>query len=63
MTNFEDKLTKSAQNLAFEDNKNLHVPTNPLGQKASYWGWVATPAAAVAGTYPGRGAPFRHHLP
>lgn len=49
MKNFEDKLSESAQRLAFEDNKNLHLPSNPLGQKASYWGWVATPAAAVAG--------------
>lgn len=49
MKNFEDKLSESAQRLAYEDNKNLRVPQNPLGQKASYWGWVATPAAAVAG--------------
>ena len=49
MKNFEDKLSESAQRLASEDNKNLRVPQNPLGQKASYWGWVASPAAAVAG--------------
>ena len=49
MKNFEDKLSESAQRLASEDNKNLRVPQNPLGQKPSYWGWVATPAAAVAG--------------
>ena len=49
MKNFEDKLSESAQRIASEDNKNLRVPQNPLGQKASYWGWVATPAAAVAG--------------
>lgn len=49
MKNFEDKLSGSAQRLASEDNKNLRVPQNPLGQKPSYWGWVATPAAAVAG--------------
>ena len=49
MKNFEDRLTKSAQNLAFEDNRRMHVPSNPLGKKASYWGWVATPAAAVVG--------------
>ena len=49
MKNFEDKLSESAQRLAYEDNKNLRVPQNPLGQKASYWGWVASPAAAVAG--------------
>lgn len=49
MKNFEDKLSESSQRLAYEDNKNLRVPQNPLGQKPSYWGWVATPAAAVAG--------------
>ena len=49
MKNFEDKLSESAQRLASEDNKNLRVPQNPLGQKPSYWGWVASPAAAVAG--------------
>lgn len=49
MKNFEDKLSGSARRLASEDNKNLRVPQNPLGQKPSYWGWVATPAAAVAG--------------
>lgn len=49
MKNFEDKLSESAQRLAYEDNKNLRVPQNPLGGKSSYWGWVATPAAAVAG--------------
>ena len=27
----------------------MHVPRNPLVQKKTYWGWVATPAAAVAG--------------
>lgn len=49
MKNFEDKLSESAQRLAYEDNQKLRVPQNPLGQKASYWGWVASPAAAVAG--------------
>ena len=49
MTNFEDKLRESAQRLASEDNKNLHVPSNPFSHKPSYWGWVATPAAAVVG--------------
>ena len=27
----------------------MHVPQNPLSQKKAYWGWVATPAAAIAG--------------
>lgn len=49
MIQFEDKLRKSAQRLATRDNQRLHVPDSPLAQKRSYWGWVATPAAAVAG--------------
>ena len=49
MTTFEDKLHASAQRLKDQDNKRMHVPGNPLSQKRSYWGWIATPAAAVAG--------------
>ena len=49
MTPFEDKLQASAQRLAQQENKNLHVPQNPMRQKRTYWGWVATPAAAVVG--------------
>ena len=51
MTTFEDKLQASAQRLAEQDNKRMHVPQNPLSQKRSYWGWIATPAAAVAGLF------------
>ena len=49
MIQFEDKLRESAQRLAARDNQSLHVPASPLAQKRSYWGWEATPAAAVAG--------------
>ena len=49
MTTFEDKLHASAQRLMAQDNKRMHVPQNPLSQKRNYWGWVATPAAAVVG--------------
>lgn len=49
MIQFEDKLQASAQRLARQENRNLHVPGNPLKQKRTYWGWVATPAAAVIG--------------
>ena len=49
MIQFEDKLRESAQRLATRDNQRLHVPDSPLAQKCSYWGWAATPAAAVAG--------------
>ncbi len=49
MIQFEDKLHASAQRLAEQENKGLHVPQNPMQQKRTYWGWVATPAAAVVG--------------
>ena len=49
MKQLEDKLQASAQRLAYQENRNLHVPQNPMQQKRAYWGWVATPAAAVAG--------------
>ena len=49
MKQFEDKLQASAQRLACQENRNLHVPQNPMQQKRAYWGWVATPAAAVVG--------------
>ena len=47
MIQFEDKLHASAQRLAEQENKGLHVPQNPMQQKRTYWGWIATPAAAV----------------
>ena len=49
MIQFEEKLRTSALRLADQDNRRMHVPQNPLKQKKTYWGWVATPAAAVAG--------------
>jgi len=49
MISFEDKLQASAQRLARQENRNLHVPQNLMQQKRTYWGWVATPAAAVVG--------------
>ena len=49
MKTFEDKLQASARRIAEQDNKKLHVPQNPLTQKKTYWGWMATPAAAVVG--------------
>ena len=49
MIQFEEKLRTSAQRLAERDNRTLHTPGNPLQQKRTYWGWVATPAAAVVG--------------
>ena len=49
MKTFEDKLQASAQRIAEQDNRKMHVPQNPLTQKKTYWGWMATPAAAVVG--------------
>lgn len=49
MIQFEDKLHASAQRLVEQENKGLHVPQNPMQQKRTYWGWIATPAAAVVG--------------
>mgnify|MGYP006988837244 CR=1 FL=1 len=49
MIQFEYTLREAAQRLASEENQALHVPSNPLTQRRTYWGWVAAPAAAVAG--------------
>ena len=49
MKQFEDRLQASAQRLARQEDNNLRVPQNPMQQKRTYWGWVATPAAAVIG--------------
>lgn len=58
MIQFEDKLHASAQRLAKQENKGLHVPQNPMQQKRTYWGWVATPAAAVVGLIFGMSLPL-----
>jgi len=49
MIPFEEKLRTSAKRIANQDNRTLNVPQNPLKQNRTYWGWVATPAAAVVG--------------
>jgi len=49
MTKFEDILGQSARRLADQDNASLRVPDLPAGRKRPYWGWIAAPAAAVAG--------------
>lgn len=58
MIQFEDKLHASAQRLAEQENKGLHVPQNPMQQKRTYWGWIATPAAAVVGIIYGMTLPL-----
>ena len=49
MKQFEDKLHTSAQRLECQVDNKLHVPQTPMQQTRAYWGWVATPAAAVVG--------------
>lgn len=49
MKAFEEKLRKSAQQLASHENQALRIPSNPLAQVRVYWGWIAAPAAALAG--------------
>jgi len=56
MKTFEDRLQESAQRIAAKENRQMHVPQNPLKQRATYWGWVATPAAAVMGVVLGLSA-------
>ena len=56
MKTFEDKLHESARRIMIQDDKSLHVPHNPLNERATYWGWIATPAAAVAGIVLGMSA-------
>ena len=58
MIQFEDKLHASAQRLAKQENKGLHVPQNPMQQKRTYWGWIATPAAAIVGLIFGMSLPL-----
>ena len=57
MNTFEERLQASARRLKAKDNNRLHVPENPLKQRRTYWGWVATPAAAVAGLIFGLSVP------
>lgn len=52
MTNFNDLIHNSARRIAKKQNASLHVPNNPL-ERHTYWGWVATPAAALAGVVAG----------
>ena len=49
MIPFEEKLQASARRLADRDNRTMHVPHAPMRPRRAYWGWVATPAAALVG--------------
>lgn len=65
MTNFEERLRESAKRLTEEQNKQLKVPDCTRHTKKIYWGWVATPAAAVVGILFGMCLPFmlKQHEP
>lgn len=58
MATFEEQLTQSAQRIKHEDSIRLRVPQNPMTEKRTYWGWVATPVAAVIGIVFGMSLPM-----
>lgn len=58
MATFEEQLSKSAQRIKHEENQRLRIPENPMAGKRTYWGWIATPAAAVIGVVFGMSLPM-----
>ena len=59
---FEDRLRDSAKRMMEEENSRLVVPKNPRGKNKLNWGWIATPAAAVAGILFGMSLPMTNNL-
>ena len=59
---FEDRLRDSAKRMMEEENSQLVVPKNPRGKSKLNWGWIATPAAAVAGILFGMSLPMTNSL-
>lgn len=57
---FEDRIHQSAKRISARQNARLHVPANPRKISTTYWGWVATPAAAVVGI--ALGLSFQHRI-
>lgn len=57
---FEDRIHQSARRLSAKQNADLRVPANPRKSNATYWGWVATPAAAIVGI--ALGLSFQHRI-
>lgn len=49
MNNFENQLQESAARMKASQMANLRPITNPRKRNSVYWGWIATPAAAVVG--------------
>ena len=60
---FEDRLRDSAKRIMEEENCRLVVPKNPRGKNKLNWGWIATPAAAVAGILFGMSLPMMNDTP
>ena len=60
---FEDRLRDSAKRLMKEENSRLVVPKNPRDNSKLNWGWIATPAAAVAGILFGMSLPMMNDTP
>ncbi len=57
---FEDRIHQSAKRISARQNAKLHVPANPRKSGTAYWGWVATPAAAIVGI--ALGLSFQHRI-
>lgn len=57
---FEDRIHQSAKRISARQNAKLHVPDNPRKSGTAYWGWVATPAAAIVGI--ALGLSFQHRI-
>ena len=58
---FEDRLRDSAKRLKEKENSRLVVPKNPRDKRKLNWGWIATPAAAVAGILFGMSLPMTNN--
>lgn len=53
MKDFESQVARAAARLRNRENGSLSVKPNPRRPFRLSWGWIATPAAAVAGIFMG----------
>ena len=53
MKDFESQVARAAVRLRDGENGSLSVKPNPRRPRRLSWGWIATPAAAVAGIFIG----------
>lgn len=53
MKDFESQVARAAVRLRDGENGRLSVKPNPRRPRRLSWGWIATPAAAVAGIFIG----------